>query len=212
MPKIIYMKNNFLLLAVALLFFQGSVFAQAFTGGVTAGLAASQVAGDGYWGFNKAGIFAGGWVNFNYNEHSSLQMELTYFQKGSRHNPDYEKNPADFPYIFRADYVELPVLYQFKTGRFIIETGPSMGVLMYYYEASDQLIISDKENANRPTRLTFQVNLGMKMVVSERLSVGLRTNNSLLNIRQNNVTGDAKRLFWFGQFHDALVIAAFYRL
>jgi len=206
------MKNKILLLTIAILLIRGSLFAQSFTGGVTTGLAASQVAGDGYWGFNKAGIFAGGWVNFNYNEHSSLQMELTYFQKGSRHNPNYEKNPADFPYIFRADYVELPVLYQFKTGQLIIEVGPSMGVLMHYFEASDQLIISNKENANRPTRLTFQINMGMKIVISDRLNAGLRTNNSLINIRKKNVTGDARRLFWFGQYNDALVIVLFYKL
>ena len=206
------MKNKILLFFIVTVMFRGGLVAQSFKGGITFGLAATQVAGDGYWGFNKAGIFAGGWVNFDYNEHSSLQIELTYFQKGSRHNPNYEKNPADFPYIFRVDYVELPLLYQFKTGRFIIETGPSMGVLMHYYEASDQLIISDKENANRPTRLTFQLNLGMQIVITGRISAGLRANSSMINIRQNNVTGDAKRLFWFGQFNDALVIAAYYRL
>ena len=206
------MKNKILLFFIVTVMFRGGLVAQSFKGGITFGLAATQVAGDGYWGFNKAGIFAGGWVNFDYNEHSSLQIELTYFQKGSRHNPNYEKNPADFPYIFRVDYVELPLLYQFKTGRFIIETGPSMGVLMHYYEASDQLIISDKENANRPTRLTFQLNLGMQIVITGRISASLRANSSMINIRQNNVTGDAKRLFWFGQFNDALVIAAYYRL
>ncbi len=206
------MKIKILLLFIVALVLHGGIVAQSFKGGVTLGLAATQVAGDGYWGFNKAGIFAGGWVNFDYGEHSALQLELAYFQKGSRHNPNYEKNPADFPYIFRVDYVELPLLYQFKTGRFIIETGPSMGVLVHYYEASDQLIISDKENANRPTRLTFQLNLGMQIVINERISAGLRANSSMINIRQNNVTGDAKRLFWFGQFNDALVLAAYYRL
>jgi len=206
------MRNKILLFLIVLIIFSGKLSAQSFKGGVTFGLAASQVAGDGYWGFNKAGIFAGGWVNFDFKENSFLQMELTYFQKGSRHNPNYEKNPADFPYIFRVDYIELPLLYQFKTGRFIIEAGPSMGVLIHYYEASDQLIISDKENANIPTRLTFQVNLGMQIVITDRISAGLRANSSLINIRQKNVTGDTRRLFWFGQFNDALVIAAYYRL
>ena len=206
------MKNKILLFFILAILLHSGLLAQSFKGGITFGLAATQVAGDGYWGFNKAGIFAGGWINFDYYEHSSLQIELTYFQKGSRHNPNYEKNPAYFPYIFRVDYVELPLLYQFKTGRVIIETGPSMGVLMHYYEASDQLIISDKENANRPTRLTFQLNLGMQIVITDRISAGLRANSSMINIRQNNVTGDAKRLFWFGQFNDALVLAAYYRL
>lgn len=205
--------NKRILLIIGIgLILSNCLSAQGFKGGVTLGLVGSQVEGDTYFGFNKAGIFAGGWVNYDATKHSALQMELTYFQKGSRHNPNYEKNPADFPYLFRADYIEMPFLYQYKTGRFIIETGPSMGVLIHYYEESDQLIISDKENANRPTLLTLQINLGMNFVVSDRLSAGLRIHSSMLNIRQNNVTGDSWRLFGYGQFHDALVIAAFYRL
>ena len=185
--------------------------AQGFKGGATLGLVGSQVAGDTYSGYNKAGVFIGGWVSYDVSKHSAFQMEMTYFQKGSRHNPDYEKNPADFPYLFRADYIEVPLLYLYKTGRFIIETGPSMGVLVHYYEESDQLPISDYDGYNRPARLSLQINLGMRFVINERFNAGIRTNNSLLNIRQNNVTGDVWRIFDHGQYHDALVIAAYYR-
>ncbi len=200
-----------LLFIVLFIFITGFVPAQSFNGGVTLGLVGSQVAGDTYSGYNKAGIFGGGWVSYDISKRSAFQLELTYFQKGSRHNPDYEKNPADFPYLFRADYIEVPLLYQYKTGIFIIETGPSMGVLVHYYEESDQLIISDKENANRPSRFTFQINLGLRFVITPGFSAGLRTNNSLLNVRSQNVSGDVWRIFDYGQYHDALVIAAYYR-
>ena len=205
------MKKELLLIALFVFTVTGFVSAQGFNGGVTLGLVGSQVAGDTYSGYNKAGIFGGGWVSYDISKHSGFQMELTYFQKGSRHNPNYEKNPADFPYLFRADYVEIPFLYQYKTGKFIIETGPSMGVLIHYYEESDQLIISDNENANYPARLTLQINLGLRFVISENFSAGLRTNNSLLNIRHKNVTGDVWRIFDHGQYNDALVIAAYYK-
>ncbi len=211
MPVKTFFMRKGLLFVLLIFIFSGIASAQNFNGGVTLGLVGSQVAGDTYSGYNKAGIFGGGWVSYDISKHSAFQLELTYFQKGSRHNPDYEKNPADYPYLFRADYIEIPILYQYKTGRFIIETGPSMGVLVHYYEESDQLIISDKENANRPSRLSLQINLGLRFVITQKLSAGLRTNNSLLNIRQENVSGDVWRIFDYGQYHDALVIAAYYR-
>ena len=40
----------------------GSILAQKFTGGLKLGLVGSQVAGDLYGGYNKAGINAGGWI------------------------------------------------------------------------------------------------------------------------------------------------------
>jgi hypothetical protein len=205
------MKRYLIALLVLTLAISEMVSAQGFKGGATLGLVGSQVAGDTYSGYNKAGVYVGGWVSYDVSKHSAFQMEMTYFQKGSRHNPDYEKNPADFPYLFRADYIEVPLLYLYKTGRFIIETGPSMGVLVHYYEESDQLPISDYDGYNRPARLSLQINLGMRFVINERFNAGIRTNNSLLNIRQNNVTGDVWRIFDHGQYHDALVIAAYYR-
>jgi len=205
------MKRYLIALLVLTLAISETVSAQGFKGGATLGLVGSQVAGDTYSGYNKAGVYVGGWVSYDVSKHSAFQMEMTYFQKGSRHNPDYEKNPADFPYLFRADYIEVPLLYLYKTGRFIIETGPSMGVLVHYYEESDQLPISDYDGYNRPARLSLQINLGMRFVINERFNAGIRTNNSLLNIRQNNVTGDVWRIFDHGQYHDALVIAAYYR-
>ena len=205
------MKRYLIALLVLTLAISETVSAQGFKGGATLGLVGSQVAGDTYSGYNKAGVYVGGWVSYDVSKHSAFQMEMTYFQKGSRHNPDYEKNPADFPYLFRADYIEVPLLYLYKTGRFIIETGSSMGVLVHYYEESDQLPISDYDGYNRPARLSLQINLGMRFVINERFNAGIRTNNSLLNIRQNNVTGDVWRIFDHGQYHDALVIAAYYR-
>jgi len=204
------MKRFLTVLLILTLTISEMVSAQGFKGGATLGLVGSQVAGDTYSGYNKAGVFVGGWVSYDISKHSAFQMEMTYFQKGSRHNPDYEKNPADFPYLFRADYIEVPLLYLYKTGRFIIETGPSMGVLVHYYEESDQLPISDYDGYNRPARLSLQINLGMRFVINERFNAGIRTNNSLLNIRQDNVTGDVWRIFDHGQYHDALVIAAYY--
>jgi len=196
---------------VALLFVAKPSCAQQFHGGITAGIVGSQVAGDTYSGFHKGGIFGGGYVNLDVSERSAFQLELTYFQKGSRKNPDPENNMYD-NYLFRVNYIEMPLLYLFKIDRFILEAGPSMGILVGYYETDrDGYEISNQQGYNKPIRVTFQINFGLRFFVTDRLGVDFRTNNSLLNIRTNNVTGDVWRFWGYGQFNDALVLSVFYQ-
>ena len=182
---------------------------QQFNGGIMAGVAGAQVAGDDYNGFHKAGVFAGGFVNLLISEHSAFQMELEFFQKGSRENPDSSNNYNQ--YLFRVNYVELPVLYQYTIGkRFKLEIGPSLGFLTNYYEESNYYEI---KGGNRPARITFQINAGMYVYIYNQLMFNIRTNNSLLNIRSENATGDILRIFPgnYGQFNDCLVFSLFYQ-
>jgi len=182
---------------------------QDFNGGLMAGVAGTQVAGDTYSGFHKAGIFAGGFVNYQVSEHSAFQMELEFFQKGSRENPDSTNNYNQ--YLFRVNYVELPVLYQYIVNkRLKIEAGPSLGILVSFYEERDYYEIKD---GNKPASLTFQITAGMYFFLSEKWSVNFRTNNSLVNIRSDNATGDVMRLFPgnYGQFNDCLVLSLCYQ-
>ena len=202
------MKKLFLL-SVFFLAASTFLFSQKFHGGVTAGLAATQVAGDTYSGFNKAGIFMGGYVNLDISKRSALQMELTYFQKGSRANPDSTNNFQQ--YKFRANYIEMPLLYMFKAGKFIVHAGPSLGFLMGYFEEADYFRLDDKEGYNKPAAITLQINLGMRYYFTEKFGADFRTNNSLLNIRSRNATGDVWRIWTYGQFHDSLVISLFYQ-
>jgi len=184
-------------------------YSQEFHGGLTAGLVGSQVAGDTYSGFKKAGIFAGGYVGWEFTKHSGLQLELTYFQKGSRENPT-EKNNYDF-YLFRVNYFELPVLYQYKINRFIIEAGPSLGFMIGYFEENEFEVISDLDGYNIPARMTVQMNIGLRFFVSKKFGVDFRYNFSMLGIRTENRTGDIWRLWSYGQFNDALVLSVFYQ-
>ena len=182
---------------------------QNFNGGLMAGVAGTQVAGDGYYGFHKAGIFAGGFVNFQVSEHSAFQMELEYFQKGSRENPDSTNNYDQ--YLFRVNYIELPVFYQYIVNkRLVIEAGPSCGFLVGYLE---EKYGEEIKGGNRPANVTFQLNAGMYVYLSSHFMVNVRTNNSMLNIRSDNATGDILRIFPgnYGQFNDCLVFSLFYR-
>jgi hypothetical protein len=197
-----------LLFSGILLIFSG-LNAQEFHGGVHAGLVGSQVAGDTYSGFKKAGLYAGGYVGWEFTKHSGLQLELTYFQKGSRENPT-EKNNYD-SYLFRANYIELPVLYQYRIKKFIVQGGPSLGFLVGHFEEKDGLELSDKEGYNTPAPVTIQLNVGLRFFISQKVGFDFRYNFSMWGIRTEPRTGDIWRLWTYGQFHDALVLSLFYQ-
>ncbi len=196
---------------ISLIFFLTclSMKAQQFNGGIMAGVAGTQVAGDTYYGFHKAGIFAGAFVSLQISEHSVLQMELEYFQKGSRENPDSANNYNQ--YLFRVNYIELPLLYQYIVNkRFKIEAGPSAGFLVGWYEENNY---EEIKGANKPASVTFQLNAGLYVYLTDHLYVNIRTNNSMLNIRSDNATGDILRIFPgnYGQFNDCLVFSLYYQ-
>jgi hypothetical protein len=201
--------SRFLLIAAIFIITVFTASSQQFNGGMMAGCAATQVAGDTYSGFHKAGVFLGGFVNYDVSKHSTFQMELEFFQKGSRVNPDSSNNFNQ--YLFRTNYIELPVMYQYKINkRFKVEAGPSLGFLVGWFESRYG---EEIKGAIKPAAVSFQINAGLYVNITDRLMFNFRTNNSLLNIRSKNATGDVYRLFPgnYGQFNDCLVFSLFYQ-
>ena len=182
--------------------------AQQFSGGVILGLVGSQVAGDTYSGYNKAGINAGGWVSLPVGLKSYLQMELGYVQKGARENPDQEKGKFD-SYIMRLGYITMPVIYRYQYTELLgFEGGLSMNFLIHSGERFNGYEVT--ESPFKSQNLCFTGGLVFK--VTDKINIGLRTENSLFSLRKRRVTGDVWRFWDHGQFSDALIINAFYKL
>ena len=196
-------KYYFLLISILFVF---TIQAQKFNGGVMLGFTGSQVAGDNDEGYNKAGLFAGGFVNLKIGYRSLLQLELEFMQKGSRHNPNYEE--GDFKsLLIRLAYVEMPLLYQYIiSDKFKIEAGPSLAVLIESFEEYDE-VEGDRKNFRL---LHLCLNAGVYYSLTDKILLNLRTNNSLINIRNQEVTGDVHRLIDHGQYNDVLSFSVFY--
>ena len=177
--KQLYLIVTFLFVAVL------TSTAQQFQGGVAAGLVGSQVAGDTYSGFDKPGAYAGIWVRLAVSERTSFQTEISYFQKGSRHNPDEKRQDMTF-YLMRLGYVEMPFLYQLHLkNKAILEVGPSLSFLLHSYEELNYEEISfGKFTLFNPS---FMAGIGFP--ITERLSAHFRMNSSLLSIRTDEVSG-----------------------
>ena len=152
-------------------------FAQKFNGGAMLGLAATQVAGDQYSGFNKAGPIVGFFVNLEASPHSTFQMELYYIQKGSRDNANAVEEDYD-SYLLRLNYIELPLLYQYHLGWFAIQAGPSVAFNMSGYEETN----GEDVGANDFATATFQLHFGVVFTIADNWKIDIRTNNSLTNL------------------------------
>lgn len=181
-------------------------YAQKFNGGVMIGMAASQVAGDTYSGFNKVGPIGGFFVNLQPTHRSSFQAEIYYVQKGSRKSADYAVDDYE-SYLLRLNYVELPILYQYHIGWFHIEAGPSVAFLMSGYEEADGV----ENTLNDFSKATFQLNLGVVFTVAKNWKLGIRTNNSFTNLRTDTHTGQVSRLWTHGQFNDVMMFTLAYQ-
>ena len=199
---------------IAILFFVSffttvvSSYGQAFKGGAAGGIVGSQVAGDTYSGYNKLGAYAGLWISLDLSERSSLKTELSYFQKGSRHNPD-EKRQDFTIYIMRLGYIEMPFLYQLQLKNKIrLEVGPSFSLLLHSHEELDYQVVNYSKF--RLINPSFMAGIGYPL--TEKLSVHFRIDNSLLSIRSDEISGGVYRLFDHGQYNDCILFFVSYKL
>jgi len=200
--------KQFYLIILLLIFSASFSLAQKFQGGVAGGLVGSQVAGDTYSGFNKAGLYAGIWVRLAAGERSSFQTEISYFQKGSRHNPDEKKQDYTI-YKMRLGYIEMPFLYQYKLkNKMILEVGPSFSFILHSYEELDLIEVTYGDfSVINPSFMA-----GFGYPITERLGVHFRLNSSILSIRKDEISGARYRLFDHGQYNDCILFFLSYSL
>jgi hypothetical protein len=115
---------------IILLFFFITAYSQDFQGGVLLGISGSQIDGDTYAGYNKAGLVAGAFVRRDFTKHWAWQMELKYIGKGA--SAKNSKNTQFDPYKVNLHYVELPVLFQYKfNDKILAEFGPAYAYLFH---------------------------------------------------------------------------------
>ena len=106
-----------LIFIILFLFSCSFLKAQYFNAGLKAGIVGSQVDGDKFAGYDKLGLDAGIFVNYQLSMRTALQLEMEYIQKGSSHTPNVEKGDYD-EYKMRVDYFQMPVLFQYKLAKF----------------------------------------------------------------------------------------------
>jgi len=188
-----------------------SVAQNKFKAGIVAGLSASQVHGDTYSGFDKAGLYTGGFVKLDFNEKWTAQLELDYIQKGSRKNPDPEKGDYVL-FLLKVNYIEAPILLQWKHKQFGFEIGASYGALVNSKEANQ---FGPVQNTIPLQKGDVSALYGFNYYIKEHFVVNVRNSNSILPIRKFDVPVYYQRKLsnWFnkGMYNTVMIIALQYQ-
>ncbi len=197
------------LLTIALLATTVLVYAQRFDAGLIAGFNASQVEGDYFKGYNKAGILAGIYVQTDVAPAIVAGLEIKYSQKGSRRKYD-PKLPDVDKYIMRLGYIDIPIYMGFRANnRSMIIAGITPGVLLHARELNSygEFPVEDQHPFKN---FDLQPFVGFKFDFLERLSLDLRFALSVVPIRNKP---DGTNYYWHNnQFNNVISLAFYYEL
>ncbi len=198
-----------LLIATALFFVLNGVFAQRFDAGLIAGFNASQVEGDSYKGYYKAGVLAGAFVQTDIAPAIVAGMEIKYSQKGARkkYNP---KQPEEDKYVMRLGYVDVPIFLGFRTSnKGLVIGGIAPGYLIHSKELNSYGEFPE-EDQHPFNDFDLQPFLGFQFDFLERLSVDLRFAMSVIPIRDK--PGESNYYWQNSQFNRVISLAFYYNL
>ncbi len=182
------------------------VLAQAFRGGLFAGMSASQINGDELSGYDLPGGQAGFFVFLPSGDRGAWQLELSFIQKGAR------ELPSDTSIFYRArlNYVTIPLLYRYRLNQLSFEIGPALDINVYAQESDRN---GDFESNPPFNRFGLSGIFGVNYHFSEHFWVAFRTNNSILVIRPGTPLpgfGASPRLGGFGQRNLILTFGLHY--
>jgi hypothetical protein len=189
--------------------------AQLFHGGVLGGFSATQVDGDSYGGYNKAGVQAGVFINTRLSDRFDAQFEIKYTGKGAR-KPVSSNDPE--VYTLSLHYIDVPLLVSAKIKQF---ASVELGLMPAY------LFAAKGEDSGGPLPNDFLVSFrkidflflaGVNIKLLEKFTLNLRYSYSLISIRNLEAEGD--HYTWFGRlfgrktgdYNNCLTMAVYYRI
>lgn len=203
------MKKLSIILITSVLFVLSlsKAMAQPFNAGLIAGATFSQIDGDRYYGYNKVGLTAGGYVSLPFSNHFAAQMELKYTQMGA-HSSVKEVVEYGYPeYDLRLHYAEIPLMLRYDFGYFniggksldflILEAGISLDFLLKYRGEMDYSTELWKLNFFSATG-----NFGIHFNITDHFGVGARMMYSILPM-QTNPTPQ----YWFDHSYNKVIQA-----
>lgn len=206
-PIFVIMKSSHhIYVLIILLFAVSQLKAQKrFIPGIKLGMTASQVDGDTYQGYHKAGPIAGATLTGKLSEKWSGQFEVFYVQKGSRHNGNPDEGDYSY-YLMQLNYIEVPLLFQYHQKKFTFDLGPGFA---YLFKSKEYNFYGEIFGNNPFNPLEVNGNVGLNYNILNNLGISWRFSYSLNTIRAYN-TGAS---FWFnpGQKNNQLSFTLTYQ-
>jgi len=209
-----FMKICFLLL---LGIFGGICFVngQAFHGGVLGGFTATQVDGDTYGGYNKAGFQGGVFVNTRLSDLFNAQLEIKYAGKGAK-KPVSSSNTD--VYTLTLHYIDIPLLASVKVKQI---GSVELGLIPAYLFSAQ----GEDNGGKFPSEYLVSFNkfdiswmVGININLFPKLWMNLRYSYSLTSIRpedyHNGYYTSFGNLFGHktGQYNNCMMMGIYYQL
>ncbi len=193
----------FIALSIACSTYQSSA-QERFKAGLKVGVSTSQVEGDTYGGFDKAGFDGGASIHVKFNNKWSAQLEMLFVQKGSKHVGDANKGDYSY-YLMQLNYIEVPLLIQYTQKKFTFEAGPGFAYLISGKEYDGVGLIV---NALPFYKTEMNASIGINYKVYKNFGINWRFTNSLLPIR--GFYSGASTWYNPGQRNNVISITATY--
>jgi len=158
-----------------------SCSAQVFKPGIILGISGSQIEGDGFGGYDKIGLIAGGFVNTDISKKLSAQFEIYFINKGAFNAAHPDK--GDFEsFKVNLKYIEIPLLLMYKQKQFKFEAGLYLGKLIGTPKLSNE---NGEIFINQYPFKSFDFGglIGISYSLNDHFIFNLRSKNSLIPIR-----------------------------
>ncbi len=196
---------NKYLFTLTLLILSSNLFSQTFGGGVMAGLSASQLDGDNWGGYSKAGLNFGIYTNTALNKYVDAQLEIRYVQKGSKSDT---KDKSVY-YLSKLNYVELPLFLKY---RFLDKFSANIGLAAGYLQSSteDKDGVGDLPADPEFNKFEFSGLAGVEYEIIKNFYFNVRFNYSILPVRSH--PGDQTFFLDKGQYNNVLTFSIHYQI
>lgn len=125
----------------------------------------------------KVGFAGGALVNIPITEMFSLQPEVLYSMEGAKYEANGDK------LIYKTDYINIPVLFQYNASGFYGETGPQVGFLASA-KATDGSTSTDVKDQLKSINFSWAIGFGYKL--QNGFGVGARYNLGLLSVADDS--------------------------
>lgn len=197
-----FMKKTILVLAVVF----AAVAAQAQVSfGVKAGANFSTLGGDDYDEVDgkksNTGFHFGGFANIGISDNFAFQPELVYSAKQGMEyratilGQNYELN-------VNLNYLNLPLMMQYRTHGFYAEAGPQVGFLLTAKSKAKSGGVTEEEDIKEDLKgIDFGVNLGLGYELKNGLGIGARYNFGMSNIADDDNSDVKNRVLSVGLFY-----------
>jgi len=176
-----------------------------FNSGLLLGFNASQISGDQLGGYHKLGLFTGVSANYPIGKKTTLGMAILFTQKGSRERLSINANSGFSNYKLDLNYIEVPFMINTSFAeKYMVEGGLSLGTLI---NAKERDITGSTNDPRQFKPLELALQIGASRKLTDQLTATLRSTNSILPVRLQNITTNVYKNWWNrGQYTSVLSI------